>query len=155
MKKLTWPDLKKLLKGQYNLTPDDAMQIILDNLFGKDWKHGSGGKLGRMWRDPMIVSTFTHVLAEEDKIAKTVTRNKVYAELFKSKAFRAFIRVAGLKIYKSHSRCTNDYSYWKGLPMFKPSWQRGTITVDKYRIKHEKKLKEAAKMLEKTHKIKR
>ena len=105
MKKLTWPDLKKLLKGQYNLTPDDAMQIILDNLFGKDWKHGSGGKLGRMWKDPMIVSTFTRVLAEEDKIAKTVTRKKVYAELFKSKAFETFRQTAELKIYKSHSLC--------------------------------------------------
>ena len=138
MKKLTWPDLKKLLKGQYNLTPDDAMQIILDNLFGKDWKHGSGGKLGRMWKDPMIVSTFTRVLAEEDKIAKTVTRKKVYAELFKSRAFETFRQTAELKIYKSHSLCKNDYSKWKRLPMFKPSWVKGTITIDKYRIKREK-----------------
>jgi len=156
--KKRWKFIQKIFEDQFKLTEAEAIQILQENLFDKSkygWKYGSSGKLGGMWQDPIVVSAFTHVLAEEDKIAETVTRKKVYAELFKSKAFRAFIRVAGLKIYKSHSRCTNDYSYWKGLPMFNPSWQRGTITVDKYRIKHEKKLKEAAKMLEKTHKIKR
>ena len=156
--KKTWKLLPKIFRDQFKLTEAEAIQILQENLFDKSkygWKYGSSGKLGGMWQDPIVVSAFTHVLAEEDKIAKTVTRKKVYAELFKSKAFGAFIRAAGLKIYKSHSRCTNDYSYWKALPIFKPSWQRGTITVDKYRIKHEKKLKEAAKILEKTRKIKR
>ena len=78
------------------------------------------------------------MLAEEDKIAKTVTRKKVYAELFKSRAFETFRQTAELKIYKSHSLCKNDYSKWKRLPMFKPSWVKGTITIDKYRIKREK-----------------
>ena len=134
MTKFTWKALEKLLEGQYNLTPDDAMQIVLENLFSKDWKHGAGGKLGRMWRDPMVVSTFTHVLAEEDKIAKTITRKKVYAELFKSKAFGNFTRTAELK-YSSYSRIKNDYSKWKRLPMFKASWKMGTITNDKLRKK--------------------
>jgi len=133
MTKFTWKDLQILLE-QYNLTPDDAMQVVLDNLFGKDWKHGSGGKLGRMWRDPMIVSTFTHVLAEEDKIAKTITRKKVYAELFKSKAFETFRITAELK-YSSYGRIKNDYGKWKKLPMFKASWKKGTITLDKLRKK--------------------
>ena len=133
MTKFTWKDLQILLE-QYNLTPDDAMQVVLDNLFGKDWKHGAGGKLGRMWQDPMIVSTFTHVLAEEDKIAKTTTRKKVYAELFKSKAFETFRITAELK-FNSHSRTKNDYSKWKRLPMFEASWKKGTITLDKLRKK--------------------
>jgi len=135
MTKFTWKSLRVLLEKQYKLTPDDAMQIILENLFGKDWKHGSDGKLGRMWSDPLIVSTFTHVLAEEDKIAKTITRKKVYAELFKSDAFERFRVTAQLKIYKSHSLCKNDYSKWKRLPMFKASWKMGTITNDKLRKK--------------------
>jgi len=101
MTKFTWKALQNLLE-HHKLTPDDAMQIILDNLFGKDWKHGSGGKLGRMWRDPMIVSTFTHVLAEEDKIAKTTTRKKAQQELFQSDRVTQFIIVAGLK-YKTYS----------------------------------------------------
>ena len=134
MTKFTWKDLQLLLEGQYNLTPDDAMQIVLENLFCKDWKHGSGGKLGRMWRDPMIVSTFTQVLAEEDKISKTVTRKKVYAELFKSKVFETFRVTAELK-YKAYKNFKNDYSRWKRLPMFKASWKKGTITLDKLRKK--------------------
>ena len=145
MTKLTWKALQNLLEGQYNLTPDDAMQIVLENLFGLDWKHGAGGKLGRMWRDPMIVSTFTHVLAEEDKIAKTTTRKKVQQELFKSKAVGNFIVTAGLK-YSKYENFKNDYAKWKRLPMFKPSWIKGTITIDKYRIKKEK-LKAAEEIL--------
>ena len=133
MKKFTWKDLQILLE-QYNLTPDDAVQVVLDNLFGKDWKHGSGGKLGRMWRDPMVVSTFTHLLAEEDKIAKTTTRKKVQQELFKSKAFNNFRITAELK-YRTYLNFKNDYSRWKRLPMFKASWKKGTITNDKLRKK--------------------
>jgi len=134
MTKFTWKDLQILLEKQYKLTPDDAMQIILENLFSKDWKHGSGGKLGRMWSDPMIVSTFTQVLAEEDKISKTITRKKVYQELFKSDVFDAFKITAGLK-YSKYSTFKNDYGKWKQLPMFKASWKKGTITVDKARMK--------------------
>ena len=132
MTKFTWKALQNLLE-QHKLSPDDAMQIILDNLFGKDWKHGSGGKkLGRMWRDPMIVSTFTHVLAEEDKLAKTITRKKVQQELFQSDVVTQFIIVADLK-YKTYLNFKNDYSRWKRLPMFNPSWKKGTITLDKLR----------------------
>jgi|GEM_PF-6323993 len=133
MTKFTWKAVQIFLE-QHNLTPDDAMQVILDNLFDKRWKHGSGKKLGRMWTDPMIVSTFTHVLAEEDKIAKTTNRKKVQQELFKSKACGTFIVTAGLK-YSSYSNFKNDYSKWKRLPMFKPSWIKGTITLDKLRKK--------------------
>jgi len=131
MTKFTWRDLQIFLE-QYKLTPDDAMQIVLDNLFVKEWKHGAGGKLGRMWRDPMVVSTFTHVLAEEDKIAKTTTRKKVQQELFKSDAFETFRVTAELK-YKTYLNFKNDYSRWKRLPMFKPSWKKGTITIDRVR----------------------
>ena len=139
MTKFTWKALQNLLE-QHKLSPDDAMQIILDNLFGKDWKHGSGGKkLGRMWRDPMIVSTFTHVLAEEDKLAKTITRKKVQQELFQSDVVTQFIIVADLK-YKTYLNFKNDYSRWKRLPMFKPSWVKGTITIDKAWAKKAKKL---------------
>jgi len=145
MKKFTWKSLRVLLEKQYKLTPDDAMQIILENLFGLDWKHGKGGKLGRMWKDPMIVSTFTQVLAEEDKIAKTTNRKKVQQELFKSDAFETFRVTAELK-YPKYGNFKNDYTKWKRLPMFKPSWIKGTITVDKYRIKKEK-LKAAEKIL--------
>ena len=35
MTKFTWKALEKLLEGQYKLTPDDAMQIVLDNLLVK------------------------------------------------------------------------------------------------------------------------
>ena len=133
MTKFTWKDLQIFLK-QYELTADDAMRVLLDNLFGKDWKHGSGGKLGRMWRDPMIVSTFTHVLAEEDKIAKTTTRKKVQQELFQSDRVTQFMIVAGLK-YPKYENFKNDYSKWKRLPMFRPSWKKGTITLDKLRKK--------------------
>jgi len=133
MTKFTWRDLQILLE-QYNLTPTDATEIVLENLFDKNWKHGSGGKLGRMWSDPLVVSTFTRVLAEEDKIAKTITRKKVYAELFKSDAFETFRVTAELK-YSSYSRKKNDYGKWKRLPMFKASWKMGTITNDKLRKK--------------------
>jgi len=134
MTKFTWKALQILLEKQYNLTPDDAMQIILENLFDKDWKHGSGGKLGRMWRDPMVVSAFTHVLAEEDKIAKTITRKKVQQELFQSDRVTQFMIVAGLK-YKTYTTFKNDYAKWKRLPMFRASWKKGTITLDKLRKK--------------------
>ena len=71
-----------------------------------------------MWRDPMVVSTFTHVLAEEDKLAKTITRKKVYAELFKSKAFETFRITAELK-YSSYSRIKNDTVNGKGCQCLK------------------------------------
>ena len=134
MTKFTWKDLQTLLEKQYNLTPDDAMQIIEENLFDKDWKHGPNGKLGRMWKDPMIISTFTHVLAEEDKIAKTKTRKKVQQELFKSEAVGNFRITAGLK-YRTYTTFKNDYAKWKKLPIFKASWKKGTITLDKLRKK--------------------
>ena len=134
MTKFTWQSLRVLLEKQYKLTADDAMQIILENLFGKEWKHGPNGKLGRMWKDPMIVATFTHVLAEEDKIAKTITRKKVQQELFKSEAVGNFRITAGLK-YRSYTTFKNDYAKWKKLPIFKASWKKGIITLDKLRKK--------------------
>ena len=130
MKKFTWKSLRVLLEKQYNLTADDAMQIILENLFDKDWKHGKNGKLGRMWKDPMIVSSFTHLLAEEDKISKKVTRKKVQQELFKSDVFNIFKITAGLQ-YKTYATFKNDYAKWKRLSIFKPTWKKGTITLDK------------------------
>ena len=134
MTKFTWKDLQTFLE-QYELTPDDAMQIVLDNLFGKDWKHGSGEKkLGRMWRDDFICSKFAGVLAEEDRLAKTITRKKVQQELFHSDAVTQFMLAAGIK-YKTYLNFKNDYSRWKRLPMFRPSWKKGTITLDKLRKK--------------------
>ena len=134
MTKFTWKALENLLEKQYNLTPDDAMQIILENLFSKDWKHGLNGKLGRMWRDEFTCRTFAAVLEEEDKIAKTITRKKVQQELFKSKACGTFRKTAGLT-YKTYTTFKNDYAKWKRLPIFTASWKKGTITVDKARIK--------------------
>ena len=71
---------------------------------------------------------------EEDKIAKTTTRKKAQQELFQSDRVTQFIIVAGLK-YKTYTTFKNDYAKWKRLPMFRASWKKGTITLDKLRKK--------------------
>ena len=137
--KKTWKLLPKIFGDQFKITEAEAIKILQEHLFSKNWKHGKSGTLGRMWKDPMIVAAFTHVLEEEDKISKTVTRKKVQQELFYSgKKTKLFILVAGLKYHQNKTgylNFKNDYSRWKRLPMFSPSWKKGTITIDKVRKK--------------------
>ncbi|HAT66917.1 MAG TPA: hypothetical protein DCS66_20385 [Flavobacteriaceae bacterium] len=132
--KKTWKLLPKIFGDQFRITEGEAIQILQEQLFSKNWKHGKAGKLGRMWTDPVIINEFNSLLKAEDKIAKTITRKKVQQELFKSAACLRFCQVAGLK-YRGYLNFKNDYAKWKRLPMFSPSWKKGTITIDKVRKK--------------------
>ena len=95
--KKTWKLLPKIFGDQFRITEGEAIQILQEQLFSKNWKHGKAGKLGRMWTDPVIINEFNSLLKAEDKIAKTITRKKVQQELFKSAACLRFCQVAGLK----------------------------------------------------------
>ena len=50
------------------LTAAEAVTFLTRELFSHNWKHGKDKQLGMMWRDSIIVSAFTHVLEEEDRI---------------------------------------------------------------------------------------
>ena len=133
MKKFTWEQLGLIFEGQYKISAAEAAEILTKEIYSHHWKHGAAGKIGRMWRDPLIVSTFTHVLEEEDILAKKVGRKKCQKELFYSgKKFSQFLLVAGL-VFK------NDYAKWKKIPNFINTWKRGDIGLAKARAKVAKK----------------
>jgi len=133
--KKTWKLLPKIFGDQFNITETEAIQILQETIYKIHWKHLPAGAAGIMWRDKYIRELFKLVLLEEDILVKKVGRKKVQKELFyRSHIFKEFVVVAGLK-YKENNygylNFKNDYSRWKRLKFFKPSWKRGKITNEK------------------------
>ena len=137
MSKITWQQLGLIFEGQFGVTAEEASKIISKEIFSHNWKHGVDGKVGRMWHDEVVVANFTHVLEEEDKLAKKVGRKKATKELFfNSNKLNLFLIIASLKYKKTDAgfkTFKNDYAKWKRLSVFKNVWKRGSITLNKLR----------------------
>jgi hypothetical protein len=141
MAKLTWQQLGRIYEGAYGVTVEEAAKIISKEIFGRNWKHGSGGECGRMWGDEVVVANFTQVLEEEDRLAKKFGRKKAVKELFKSKQLKIFIIIAKLQYSKSgYKTFKNDYGKWKKLKVFKNVWKKGKRTSKKLDPRLEMKL---------------
>ena len=158
MKKFTWEQLGLIFEGQYKISAAEAAEILTKEIYSHHWKHGAAGKIGRMWRDPLIVSTFTHVLEEEDILAKKIGRKKCQKELFyNGKKFSQFLLVAGL-VYKKdnagYKTFKNDYAKWKKISSFINTWKRGDIGLAKARAKVAKKKAAFEELLKYSAKIK-
>ena len=135
MKKTVWKLLPKIFGDQFKITEAEAIQILQESIYSKHWKHGPAGAAGVMWRDKYILELFKFVLLDEDVLVRKVGRAKVQKELFyHSKPFEEFIIAAGLKYKRNkfgYLNFKNDYSKWKRLKFFKPTWKKGKITEKK------------------------
>ena len=151
MSKITWQQLGLIFEGQFGVTAEEASKIISKEIFSHNWKHGVGGKAGRMWHDEVVVANFTQVLEEEDKLAKKVGRKKASKELFfNSSKFNLFLIIASLKYKRTDAgfkTFKNDYAKWKRLSVFKNVWKRGSITLNKLRKRTASKVKKYEKIL--------
>ena len=150
MSKITWQQLGLIFEGQFGVTAEEASKIISKEIFSHNWKHGVDGKVGRMWHDEVVVANFTHVLEEEDKLAKKVGRKGATKELFfNSDKLKVFILIARLKYKKTDAgfkTFKNDYAKWKRLKVFKNVWKRGIIILDKLRKKTASKIRDYEKI---------
>ena len=137
MSKITWQQLGLIFEGQFGVTAEEATEIISKEIFSNNWKHGANGKVGRMWQDEVVVANFTHVLEEEDKLAKKVGRKKVARELFfTSDKLAMFVLIARLRYKRTNAgfkTFKNDYAKWKRLKVFKNVWKAGSRTLNKLR----------------------
>ena len=135
MTKLTWQQLGLIFGDQFKLTASEAATILTKEVFSHNWKHGKDKKLGMMWRDSLIVAAFTHVLEEEDILAKKVGRKNVLRKLYNDgDKWDQFKIIAGLKYKKDklgYKTFTNDYGRWKKLNFFKNVWKKGKRTSKK------------------------
>lgn len=137
MNKITWQHLGLIYEKQFGVTPEEASEIIAKEIFSHNWKHGFKGKVGRMWHDEVVVANFTHVLEEEERLAKKVGRKRAVKELFfTSDKIKVFMLIASLK-YKftkaGFKTFKNDYAKWKRLKFFKSVWKRGSRVLNKLR----------------------
>ena len=102
MNKITWQHLGLIYEKQFGVTPEEASEIIAKEIFSHNWKHGFKGKVGRMWHDEVVVANFTHVLEEEERLAKKVGRKRAVKELFfTSDKIKVFILIRFR--YRQHS----------------------------------------------------
>ncbi len=159
MNKITWQQLGLIFEGQFGVTAGEASKIISKEIFSHNWKHGAGGKVGRMWHDGDVIASFTHVLEDEDKLVKIVGRKRASKELFfNSDKLKLFLLIANLR-YKAtgagFKTFKNDYAKWKRIKVFKNVWKRGSKTLRKLRKrtaakrrKYEKILKDQNIMME-------
>ena len=148
MAKLTWQQLGRIYEGAYGVTVEEAAKIISNEIFGRNWKHGSKkGTFGRMWGDEIVVAAFTHVLEEEDKLVKKFGRNKAVRKLFKSDIFERFLITAKLTTYTNYKTFKNDYGKWKKLKAFKNVWKKGKITSKKIEKRIKARVRAADKIL--------
>ena len=151
MTKLTWQQLGLIFGDQFKLTASEAATILTKEVFSHNWKHGKDKQLGMMWRDSIIVSAFTHVLEEEDILAKKVGRKNVLRKLYNDgDKWNQFKIIAGLKYKKGKfgfKTFKNDYGRWKKLKFFKNVWKKGKITKIKFHKRQLRKIKAADKIL--------
>ena len=69
MGKLTWQQLGMIFEGSFDVTPNEASEIISDYLFSKNWV-GTKDKTGRMWQDTFTCAAFVWYLKEVEKYRK-------------------------------------------------------------------------------------
>ena len=151
MTKLTWQQLGLIFGDQFKLTASEAATILTKEVFSHNWKHGKDKQLGMMWRDSIIVSAFTHVLEEEDILAKKVGRKNVLRKLYNDgDKWDQFKIIAGLKYKKDklgYKTFTNDYGRWKKLKFFKNVWKKGKRTENKLHKRILRKINAADEVL--------
>ena len=152
MNKITWQQLSLILEGQFGVTAEETLRIVSKEIFSHKWKHGIKGKIGRMWHDEVVVANFTHVLEEEDRLAKKVGRKNAVKELFfYSDKLVLFALIAGLKYKRTNAgfkTFKNDYSKWKRLRFFKNVWKAGSKTLNKLRKRTRARVKKFEKQLD-------
>ena len=69
MGKMNWKQLGEFWEGFFNITADEAGDIIAGHLFSKGWL-GTPDKLGRMWQDENNIKAFIDLLSSIEKFSK-------------------------------------------------------------------------------------
>jgi hypothetical protein len=156
MNKFTWALLRRIFEGQFKLTAGEAATILTKEIYKNKWKHNMDGKIGMMWRDEVIVATFTHVIEEEELFAKEVGRKNALRKLYKDGVkWKIFKDFAGLIYSKNrgYKNFCNDYAKWKRLKFFKNVWIKGKITENKFLKKQLRNVSKANKVLKGENKV--
>jgi hypothetical protein len=153
MGKLTWQQLGMIFEGSFDVTPNEASEIISDYLFSKNWV-GDKNKTGRMWQDQFTCAAFVWYLKEVEKyrkknrIAFTTAVKRMCSEDHPEHMF--FIQTARLGKLKP-KRFNDLVGIWKLLPFVKQkkkTYSKGYAAQLKVVAKKHKKYQNEAQELE-------